>query len=109
MPLSGSKFRLAKSQGPEYGETSSNNSLLSHRVSVNDSECLRNSSVYSIHAHTLSVRDDQYDTGTKVLTLTKNTGEMRRKVSEFEIKFGMTQAYGCIDGTHIPLKRHPQN
>ena len=109
VPLSGSKFRLAKSQGPEYGETSSNNSLLSHRVSVNDSECLRNSSVYSTQAHTLSVRDDQYDTGTKVLTLTKNTGEMRRKVSEFEIKFGMTQAYGCIDGTHIPLIRPPQN
>ena len=42
-----------------------------HRVSVDDSECLRNSSVYSIQAHTLSVRDDQYDTGTKVLTLTK--------------------------------------
>ena len=39
----------------------------------------------------------------------KNTGEMRRKVSEFEIKFGMTQAYGCIDGTHIPLIRPPQN
>ena len=24
--------------------------------------------------------------------------------SEFEAKFGMTQAFGCIDGTHIPLK-----
>jgi len=47
--------------------------------------------------------------GPKYLHLPRNTGEMRRKVSEFEIKFGMTQAYGCIDGTHIPLKRPPQN
>jgi len=29
---------------------------------------------------------------------------MHRKVSEFELKFGMTQAFGCIDGTHIPIK-----
>ncbi|XP_065651012.1 uncharacterized protein LOC136079217 [Hydra vulgaris] len=30
---------------------------------------------------------------------------MRNKVSEFESKFGMTQAFGCIDGTHIPIRR----
>jgi hypothetical protein len=30
---------------------------------------------------------------------------MRQKVSEFETKFGMVQAFGCIDGTHIPMKR----
>ena len=49
--------------------------------------------------------------GPKYLHLPRNTGEMRRKVSEFEIKFGMTQVYGCIDrdGIHIPLKRPPQN
>ena len=34
---------------------------------------------------------------------------MRRKVSEFVIKFGVTQACGCIDGTHVPLKRPPLN
>ena len=34
---------------------------------------------------------------------------MQRKVSEFETRFGMTQAYGCIHGTHLPLKRPPQN
>ena len=26
------------------------------------------------------------------------------KVSEFELKFGMIQAFECIDGTSIPLK-----
>jgi hypothetical protein len=35
--------------------------------------------------------------------------EMREKVSEFELKFGMTQAFGCIDGTHVALKRPPGN
>ena len=34
---------------------------------------------------------------------------MQREVSEFEKKIGMTQAYGCIDGAHIPLKRAPLN
>ena len=42
------------------------------------------------------------------LHLPKDLEEMRRKASEFELKFGMTQAFGCIDGTHVPLKR-PQN
>ena len=29
---------------------------------------------------------------------------MLSKISESEAKFGMTQAFGCVDGTHIPLK-----
>lgn len=47
--------------------------------------------------------------GEKYLHLPRDTEEMRRKVSEFEMRFGMTQAYGCIDGTHLPIKRPPQN
>ncbi|XP_065666450.1 uncharacterized protein LOC136087492 [Hydra vulgaris] len=27
----------------------------------------------------------------------------RQKVAEFESKFGMIQAFGCIDGTHVPI------
>ena len=30
---------------------------------------------------------------------------MQEKVSEFEITFGMIQAFGCIDRAHIPIKR----
>ena len=26
-------------------------------------------------------------------------------VLKFEVKFGIPQAFGCIDGTHLPLKR----
>ena len=35
--------------------------------------------------------------------LPEDIDEMRLKVSEFESKFGMVQAFGCGDGTHIPL------
>ena len=41
----------------------------------------------------------------KYLHLTADIDEMRLKVSEFEPKFGMVQAFGCVDGTHIPLLR----
>ena len=29
---------------------------------------------------------------------------MIQKLSEFELKLGMIQAFSCIDDTHIPLK-----
>ena len=47
--------------------------------------------------------------GENYLHLPTDTEEMRREVSEFEMRFGMTQEYGCIDGTHLPIKRPPQN
>ena len=34
---------------------------------------------------------------------------MKVKVSEFECKFGMKQAFGCIDGTHKPILRPHKN
>ena len=43
--------------------------------------------------------------GPQLIKLPQNSHEMREKVSEFEITFGMIQAFGCIDGTHIPIKR----
>ena len=30
---------------------------------------------------------------------------MIQKVSEFGLKFGLIQAFSCLDGTHIPLKQ----
>ena len=43
--------------------------------------------------------------GQKYLHLPRTTTEMqKKKVSEFEVKFGMIQAFECIDGTCIPLK-----
>ena len=43
--------------------------------------------------------------GTKYLYLPRNTEEMREIVSKFEVKFGLLQAFGCNDETHVPLKR----
>ena len=47
--------------------------------------------------------------GPKYIHMPRNHEEMRNKVSEFETKFGMIQAMGCIDGTHIPIKRPVKN
>ena len=41
--------------------------------------------------------------GPAYLHLSQDKDEMIRKVSEFELKFGMIQAFGCIDGTHTFL------
>ena len=43
--------------------------------------------------------------GTKYLYLPRNTKEMREIVSKFEVKFGILQAFGFNDETHVPLKR----
>ena len=37
--------------------------------------------------------------------LPRTQEEMKIKVAEFESKFGMVQAFGCVDGTHIPIRR----
>ena len=34
---------------------------------------------------------------------------MIQKASEFERKYGMTQAFGCSDGTHVPILRPIEN
>jgi len=47
--------------------------------------------------------------GPKILYLPRDTQEVRNKVSEFEAKYGMRQAFGCIDGTHVPLSRPREN
>ena len=39
--------------------------------------------------------------GPKYLYLSPQNQEMMDKIAEFETKFGMTQAFGCIDGTYI--------
>ena len=43
--------------------------------------------------------------GPKYVRLPKDHKEMQQKAAEFEAKYGMPQAFRCIDGTHIPVKR----
>ena len=40
----------------------------------------------------------------KYLHLLRTTTEMRKKLSQSEVKFGMIQTFRCIGGTHISLK-----
>ena len=47
--------------------------------------------------------------GPHYIYLPKTVPEMERKVAQFELKFGMIQGFGCIDGTHIPIKTPPEN
>ena len=46
-----------------------------------------------------------YHLGSKYVRLPKDENEMRKKVAEFEVKYGLVQVFGCIDGTHILIKR----
>ena len=46
--------------------------------------------------------------GPEYIHLPQTAEEMQRKVSQFELKFGMIQAFRCIDGTHVPIKFHYQ-
>ena len=41
----------------------------------------------------------------RYLHLPQNKDKMREIVSTFEAKFGVSQVFGCIDGTHILIKR----
>ena len=42
--------------------------------------------------------------GPEYIHLPRTAEEMQRKVSQFEFKFGMIQAFGYIDGTHVTIK-----
>ena len=50
-----------------------------------------------------------YHLGPKYIKLPQNEEQMREKVAEFEAKYKCSQAFGCIDGTHIPIKRPQEN
>lgn len=41
----------------------------------------------------------------KYVHLPQTENEMRTKFTQFETKFGMVLAFGCIDGTHIHVQR----
>ena len=47
--------------------------------------------------------------GPDCLHVPRSEIDMRKIASEFELKFGMPQAFVCIDGTHIHIKRPIEN
>ena len=46
-----------------------------------------------------------YNLGPIYVQLPKTEEEMIEKAAQFEAKYGMHQAFGCIDGTHVPILR----
>ena len=47
--------------------------------------------------------------GSKKIRLPRKDNEIIQKTSEIESKYGMIQAFGCIDDTHVPTLRHIEN
>ena len=47
--------------------------------------------------------------GPKYIKHPKTDKEMEEKIAKFEVRFGMPCAFGCIDGTHIPIQRPSEN
>ena len=47
--------------------------------------------------------------GPKYVKLPETIEEMQRKVAEFEGKYGMILAFGCVEGTHIAVRKPYQN
>lgn len=42
-----------------------------------------------------------------MIDLPRTAEEMQGKVSQFELKFGMIQAFGRLRGTHVSIKTPP--
>ena len=47
--------------------------------------------------------------GPEILRLPRDTNEMTNLISMFENRFGFPQAFGCLDGTHIPIRQPIEN
>ncbi len=47
--------------------------------------------------------------GPQYLKLPQNVEDMKKLISQFESRFGFPQAFGCLDGTHIPLRQPTEN
>jgi hypothetical protein len=47
--------------------------------------------------------------GPKLLRLPSTEEEMKIKCAQFEMKYGMYQAFGCVDGTHIRINAPSQS
>ena len=47
--------------------------------------------------------------GPRLLHLPIYMEEMKHKVSQFEVEYGKMQAFGCNDGTHIPIMCPKEN
>ena len=101
---------------PNYRAMSAAKKLAITLYYLKDTGSLRmTANTFGIHVCTVSktihdvCKAISFKLGPKYIKLPRNQDEMREKVAEFEVKYGCIQAFGCIDGTHIPIKRPPEN
>ena len=104
------------SSSPNYRAISAKKKLAITLYYLKDTGSLRmTANTFGIHVCTASktIHDVceaiSYHLGPKYIKLPQNEEQMREKIAEFEAKYGFIQAFGCIDGTHIPIKRPQEN
>ena len=67
---------------------------------MDDGEYVWNSPIYRFKRTVLEVCDAiTKHLGPEYFHLPRTAEEMHRKVSQFELKSGVKQAFGCVDGT----------
>ena len=101
-----------KSNSPNYRLLSAEKKLAvtSYYLKDSGSLCIT-ANAFGLHQCTISkILIEVCDAINKVvrpeyLFLPRNEEEMRKVVSKFELNFGLLQAFGCIDGSHIEIKR----
>ena len=71
--------------------------------------------VFGVARSTVSVIVSQvckaltFNVGPNYISLPKTEEEMRELVVKFESRHGFPQAFGCVDGTHIPIQQPLEN
>ena len=65
--------------------------------------CIVSSVIYNV-CHSISTY-----LGPKYLHLPRNENEIRQVVGDLEAKYEMSQCFGCIDGTHLPIPFPSEN
>ncbi|XP_028412532.1 protein ALP1-like [Dendronephthya gigantea] len=101
---------------PNYRALSAEKKLAITLYYLKDSGSLRmTANTFGVHVCTVSktiydvCRAITYRLGPTYIKLPQNEEQMRKKVAEFEAKYGCIQAFGCIDGTHVAIKRPTEN
>ena len=101
---------------PNYGAIDATKRLAIALCYLKDTGSLRmTANAFGIHVSTASKIIHQvcnviaFKLGPNLIKLPNYKSQMHKKSSEFEVKYGMPQAFGCIDGTHVRIKRPSEN
>ena len=76
-----------------------------HWVDLDDSKHFWNTSMQCLQSPDPCLHENCKNLGPKYVYLPQTLDKMKNKEFEIETKFGMIQVFGCIDGTHISIKK----